>query len=375
MFILRTNCIICNSKDLDDVINFEQFPIIFSQSLDTNFMYFDHCIQVCNNCNQIQNKNLIDLSLLYKNVNHNISVIGKIWENHYKEFVTFISKRSKSINNVCEIGSSSHKIYDMFSKVNVNEWYIIEPNISEKYTEITYIHDFFSKDSNFDIKFDIVILSHVFEHFYEPYESLYKLKKMINKNGFIFISVPNMCSTNMVLKGLHVEHTFHVTLENIEYLCSLMSLEVFDYIYYSDHSLFVQIGHMSPFYNKTSSLDILKKSNELHSNQLINEYDNILIMLKQVNNVLTNYSAYYLYGSHVINQYYIKLGLNIEKCKCILDIDTNKHDTYLYGTPLLCKDVKTIQDDNHCVIFSKMGVYNNEIIKQCNLLNDNIIWL
>ena len=38
-------------------------------------------------------------------------------------------------------------------------------------------------------KYDIIILSHVIEHFREPKEILIKIKSMLKENGFIYIEV------------------------------------------------------------------------------------------------------------------------------------------------------------------------------------------
>jgi SAM-dependent methyltransferase len=46
-------------------------------------------------------------------------------------------------------------------------------------------------DSNQKI-FDVIILSDVLEHLYNPWTALSNLKKILSKNGFILISVPNI---------------------------------------------------------------------------------------------------------------------------------------------------------------------------------------
>jgi 2-polyprenyl-3-methyl-5-hydroxy-6-metoxy-1,4-benzoquinol methylase len=51
------------------------------------------------------------------------------------------------------------------------------------------IEDFL--DSNQQV-FDVIILSDVLEHLYNPWTALLNLKKILSKNGFLLISVPNI---------------------------------------------------------------------------------------------------------------------------------------------------------------------------------------
>jgi len=45
-------------------------------------------------------------------------------------------------------------------------------------------------------KFDLVLLSDVLEHTYNPWKLLRKIKKLINNNGFLLISIPNIENLN-----------------------------------------------------------------------------------------------------------------------------------------------------------------------------------
>jgi hypothetical protein len=75
----------------------------------------------CLNCGEVQIKELVDLSLLYHD-NHNIGVIGKIWENHYIEFSEFIKNDIKN-KTILEISDPSAKIAKLSN--GFDKWYIV----------------------------------------------------------------------------------------------------------------------------------------------------------------------------------------------------------------------------------------------------------
>ncbi len=54
----------------------------------------------------------------------------------------------------------------------------------------------FLEDFQTNEKFDIVILSHVFEHFYNPVQALVIIRKLIKEGGALFIEVPNILQPN-----------------------------------------------------------------------------------------------------------------------------------------------------------------------------------
>ena len=69
-------------------------------------------------------------------------------------------------------------------------------------------------------KYDIIILSHVIEHFREPKDILIKIKSMLKENGFIYIEVPNSpmpneCSYNMLMRYLNTEHIVNFNMGNL----------------------------------------------------------------------------------------------------------------------------------------------------------------
>lgn len=73
-------------------------------------------------------------------------------------------------------------------------------------------------------KFDLIILSHVIEHFTDLCGSMKKLKEHINPGGFFYIEVPDI--KNFDMGQLQVAHTYHFTLPTLRFYLSKCGLKL-----------------------------------------------------------------------------------------------------------------------------------------------------
>src|SRR5690606_14348521 len=73
------------------------------------------------------------------------------------------------------------------------------------------------EDFETDKKFDIIILSHVFEHLCEPMNVMDKIKSLINDDAVIYVEVPNLLRPEFYKNLKHwfsIEHLFHNTFDH-----------------------------------------------------------------------------------------------------------------------------------------------------------------
>jgi len=76
----------------------------------------------------------------------------------------------------------------------------------------------FAEEISLDEKFDIIWLSHVFEHLIRPDLFLEKCKDSLNDDGIIFVEVPN-CENETVLQlSIDEPSTFHFSKRSLEIL-------------------------------------------------------------------------------------------------------------------------------------------------------------
>lgn len=150
---------------------------------------------------------------------------------HYTIMQKYYSKLSKG--KFLEIGPGEGYSLRFFNKKF--EIKAIEPDV----TNTNNINKYFRKKicQNGDIetdaingKFDVVYMSHVFEHLISPKEFLKKISKHINDEGVIFIEVPN-CENKKMMKISTSEvdtHTYHFTVDSIKSLFEGNGFEVLE---------------------------------------------------------------------------------------------------------------------------------------------------
>ncbi|MDD5136527.1 MAG: class I SAM-dependent methyltransferase [Candidatus Omnitrophica bacterium] len=73
-------------------------------------------------------------------------------------------------------------------------------------------------------KFDVIILSHVIEHFTDLRASMKKLKEHLNPDGIFYIEVPDM--KNFGIGQLQNAHTYYFTLPTLEFYMSQSGLKL-----------------------------------------------------------------------------------------------------------------------------------------------------
>jgi predicted SAM-dependent methyltransferase len=323
----------------------------------------------CTKCNTVQIKEIIDPELLYLN-NHNVSIVGDIWINHYKEFIEFLKPKIQKLD-VLEIGDPSFKISDKLS-VYSNIWSIVEMNINDellipKNTKVLnrYFDDNFTINSNVDV----VVHSHFLEHVTDIIKHLKTVNNILNDNGRLIFSVPNLekilLSDSSPNNVLHFEHTYFYTKESLIKIIQSEGFRFIDCYEYQGHSLFFHFQKGDVIKDKFIFDNV--------SNHFLESFEKYKIKVGEINERLNGCDmSVVLYGAHVSSQFLISLGLDVENINYIIDNSKDKIGYNLYGTKLKVKPVnQIISEKNVLIIVSHMSVYKDEIMNQIrNLKND-----
>ena len=74
-----------------------------------------------------------------------------------------------------------------------------------------------------NFKYDLIILSHVVEHFYDFYDELAEIIKYLNKDGIIYIEVPNLDS-KYNLDQIQNAHNYYFTKNTLIHNCQKLGL-------------------------------------------------------------------------------------------------------------------------------------------------------
>lgn len=368
--IIRDKNIINKKEDLKLLHVFKEFPLY--QNCTNNDInedkHYDMSWYISKSTGVIQLKKLIPLKILYKD--QHASSIGKTWKDHHISFANFLIPYLSK--NVYEIGGS----YGFLPKILINKkkkfsWTIIEPNPKIKNKAIKVLKSFFSSKTNLPKNTGLIVHSHVLEHIYDPLSFLKNINKKMNDNTTHCFSVPNLklWLENNFSNTLDFEHSIYLTENIIDRLLHLSNHKIISKKIYKNHSIFYatkkNIENFSKFFSNeyNTNFDVF--------NRYIDYYKNFV---KNMNIKIKNHKGpIYLFGAHIFSQYLISFGINYKKINYILDNDPIKKNKRLYGTDLFIINPKELKNVKNPAVILKVGSYQNEILKQLQLINPKII--
>jgi predicted SAM-dependent methyltransferase len=365
----RTFCEICDSKKLKTIFTIPNMPVrIGTSELNQDYKYFNLSYAQCDICNNIQILNLPNPYDVYEE-NHNKTVVGKTWKNHNQAFANFVSNEVSENCNIFEIGDPSAKIASIIiENENILSWDILEPKAEKiNIAKVNLIDGFFDKNFQADKRYDLIVMSHVFEHLTNYSELISKMYQITKELGKVIISVPNMQDIldKKSMPPLHMtfEHTIFINKTNIIELFKKFNFTLKNFETYSDHSDFYvfQKNNVTNYcFDNLMPKDLSDKIIgivNLKKSRIENFY-------KEYNKNI--YDATFIYGSHVHSQMYLNLGLDENIISGVLDNDIAKHNKFLYGTSLKVYPVSYLNNFQNPLILCDMGAYELEIKKQIN---------
>lgn len=361
---IRTNCIFCESK-LDSTFfenDFNNYVAHYGVDMsDNNFVSIPYNVCVCSKCKTPQNKYLANLDEVYK-VNHADSTGTTMIELH-KANLNMILKYKDNIHNILEIGSSVGVLADMILDKLDMTYNIIEPSFfGNKDNKVIY-DGFYENVDDSNIDADTLVISHVFEHFYNPREILRKVSKNKNiKNFFLVFPDLEYYINNNVLHVLNTEHTYYV---DNKFLVNILKLHGFDLVEETNYK-----NHSVIFYFRRNEEKVENVTVDfINENYDLNTYfDRISDTVSYFNKVISSNKNTYLWPASVHTLYLMVFGLNYNDISGLLDNSPLKIGKKMYGTN---KPVYSFLDkikDKNSVILINGGVFNKEVE---NILEDN----
>jgi 2-polyprenyl-3-methyl-5-hydroxy-6-metoxy-1,4-benzoquinol methylase len=157
-----------------------------------------------------------------------------------------------AVSNVLEIGSGDGLLLSLFKKDNAK---VCGIEYSQKYTDfakkkynINLTNDDFF---NLDGKYDLIIMSHVFEHFLDFKKIYTKANQLLKNGGYFYIEIPNSpnpneISTKELSTYLNSTHIHNFDKENFQKTVpigfDLITIQRFDYdirTFFSKHKTLI----------------------------------------------------------------------------------------------------------------------------------------
>lgn len=360
--IIRDKCVICGCKSFIAIKTIERFPVYMGISEETveNDILETMSWVGCDCCGCVQLDSLVDLDVLYQR-GHNAGV-GKIWEQHYRDFSKFISVHCG--DRILEIGGGNLILAsEVMNRSNPSRYTVFDKNPGSKLEDgIEVQREFFGLASVKTVKtrVDSIVGSHVMEHFYSPLDYLELISRILEGNGTILMSIPLI--GNMVRDGftnsLNFEHTYYIDMDIIRYLFSSRGYEVVDYEYHNPYNVFVACQRSEARWGLQG---LMSKAQERIScfREFVSYHEKLV---SQFNQDLDNSEVRkFLFGGHIFSQYLLKFGLAEDRFESVLDNDRDKIGRRLYGTNLQVRSPKILKDVKDPLVVLRVGQFREEI--------------
>lgn len=362
----RTSCVFCNSSDCETILDENRISTM-SLALSETPPQFSHLMPYnvlrCSRCNAYQNKYLGDLSIVYGK-NH-IDNYGSTKNRKHDQFSKFIIENA-DIQGIIEIGACSNVLSDAILEHRHINYTIIEPAFTGNADKITVIPNFLENVDISSLCANVIIMSDVFEHFYDPLTILQKLQLSANIE-FLYLNHPDFdyAVQNNIDMFLNFEHTFLIEHQALFQIFKNHGFLLTRQHNYENNSLFLEFKRtMDSIAHPVFGLNI--GFNEQVSRHISNEIQ----CVKNMNSLMAQNDAkqYYVWPASIHSIQLFTFGLNYHRLEGILDNSPNKIGKYLHTYGLLCNSLNLTLEtccENTVIFICNTGPY----IKEINLLN------
>lgn len=361
-YTIRTKCIFCKMS----LVGTERFesdktiPVaVFTDHQDTLHQTIPYNVCICETCKTAQTKYLGDLGEIYR-VNH-ADGTGSTMQGLHERVLDIITDNLNDIEGIIEIGSSKGILADKVLATNTFPYHIIDPGYFGKRDDHrTIIEKFYENVDDTQLQANTLIISHVFEHFYNPQDILDKIGSNTNIKHFILVwpDLDYYCN-NGVLHLLNTEHTYYV---DLEFLIKLIGAQGFQLSYkdmYKGHSVIMCFGRVStPI---STELRQTQVSNTSNVNTFFTYIDERVRLFNDTIEAHPNLPVY-LWPCSIHTVFLLTFGFNKRRLSGFLDNSPKKIGGTMYGTGKMCYSFKSKVDDaEECIILLNGGVFNSEV--------------
>jgi fructose/tagatose bisphosphate aldolase len=357
----RSRCIFCNNDDLEILFN-KNYSTSLSLGLynkkNTGF-FMPYNIQICKTCFTFQNKYIGDLSIIYSK-NH-VDDYGTTKSRKHTSFCNFILEND-NINGIIEVGACNGILAKEIMKNKHIDYNIIEPSFTGDKMNLNIISDYFENVELNIINSNTLIMSDVFEHFYNPISILNKIWESDNIK-YLFLNHPDFDYTikNDIMMNLNCEHTFLIEHQFLFDIFEKYGFKLNRRFDFENFSLFLEFERITTPENSSQSYC----NNKLYIDRKI-YFDKIISNVKKINHEINNniHKKYYIWPSSIHSVQLFTFGLNYKRLEGILDNSPNKIGKYLYGYNILCSSFDNLLkngDDTNVVFISNAANYIKEL--------------
>ena len=258
--VIRKKCVLCESKRLKTVLNFNKTPLANSYVKNPYIIEKKYplvCV-LCLDCKHLQLKHLVKPQILFKNymyVSGTSPVLVKHFENYFKKIKKTL-KLDKSKDKILDIACNDGTFLNFFKKDKFKNVVGIEPAKNLRHLNKTKKIDintaFFNHKNSFFFKkkykeFRVITANNVFAHVPDLKDFALGIKNILSRDGlFIFeVSYLKDVLKKLTFDTIYHEHMSYHALKPLINFFSSINLEVvdFDLIEAQGGSIRVYVGH------------------------------------------------------------------------------------------------------------------------------------
>lgn len=364
IYRLRNQCLLCSNERLTQILPSDTalplgcFPV-------ENLSFPCHTVPYnavhCESCGTVQTKYIGNIELVY---GHNFAgLFGTTRNTMNSLFADFIST-TENVKNILEIGAGNGDVCDaVLEKKSLINYTIVDPSYWGSTNNRQVLNVFFENVPDEQCnQSDTVVMSHVFEHFYNPLDIL----KKIQKNSSIKNILLNWPNLEEFVRGrtynvLNMEHIFYVENEFLENIFKMFGFEVKKIYHYNSFAIFYHFVRSDLTNN---SISFPKNKTTLQDTTLF--FDSLFSSVSQYNKILEESTLpAYIWPCSVHTSFCFMAGLNQARITSLLDNSPGKIGKYQYGFSIPCVSFcQVVQSPEKKILFLVGGQYAKEVYDQ-----------
>lgn len=222
-------CVVCEGTTFDPVAEKDRYGI-------------RHLSGICRECGHFQATAYYHPSLLDRFYTHFYrDIYGELtppvtFERHRargSEILAYVGEAIPSQANVLEVGCGTGGILQVFkdaghrvSGIDMDEDFLAHGQSRGLDLSLSSLDD-----AHFERRFDLIILSHVLEHFVDPAAKLGKIRALLAEGGHLYVEVPSLHSCGPregsdMLRYLQNAHVSNFTVESLANLFARAGFQV-----------------------------------------------------------------------------------------------------------------------------------------------------
>lgn len=346
-YLKISNCRICDSSNLNTILNLGNHPLANSLRKDVNEKEIKIPLELslCDNCKVAQLGHTVDPKIMFTNYLW-VTGTSQTTKIHAEKFCRDAKKILNKIpKTVLEIASNDGTFIEPFKSLGSNV-FGIDParNIAEianKKGLKTFV-DFFSKESHNKYQkiigdVDFIFARNVLAHVPKPMNFLDGIEKFMNQEtiGAVEFHYNNKIIDELHYDSIYHEHYFYYSIENIKFMLLQKNLHIFDV-----KESPINKGNIAIYFSKQNipNSELLNKYLEIEKGYNVhNKWQNFAkLSIKHREDFITCLNKYQNiigFGSSARSSTLLNFAeINNNKIKKIVDNNKLKHRRYTAGS-------------------------------------------